>query len=436
MTPDDLDRVAASFTAFHEHFAPLFGRTEARLRCEQYLRGLLVQHADRRNAENISEAVSGATPRTLQRFLTESPWLHRPVISALQELLGPRLSSPDGVFIVDESGAAKQGKHSVGVARQYSGTLGKVGNCQVGVYLAYASSLGHALLDGELYLPREWTDDPKRCEAAGVPRSVRSGQFQTKGDLALTLLQRAREAGHLHGHWVTADSVYGADPGLRDGLDGAKFYYVLEVRKTERVFTGARRPNSAVPLWSGQGRKPHRERLVAGSSPPQTVAEVAALVTEAEWQSLTVAQGAQGERRYQFFRQRVWECREELPGRECWLLLRRSLDGGDLKYCLSNAPATTPLLKMGQVGASRWHIETEFELEKSEAGLVEYEVRSFPGWYHHMTMALLAGAFLLQMQQDWGGKDAPYHTTTGEPGSAGATTPAGVDTRGTNRLAA
>src|SRR6266511_2142515 len=136
MTLEDLDRVADSFTAFHAHFAPLFGRKEARLRSEQYLRGLLVQHADRRNAENIAESVAGATPRTLQRFLTEAPWLHRPIIAALQEFLGPRLNSPDGVFIFDESGAGKQGKHSVGVARQYCGTLGKVGNCQVGVYLA------------------------------------------------------------------------------------------------------------------------------------------------------------------------------------------------------------------------------------------------------------------------------------------------------------
>src|SRR5215207_2475218 len=158
MTPDDLDRVATSFTTFHDHFAPLFGRTETRQRSEQYLRALLVQHAERRNAENLAEAVAGATPRTLQRFLTEAPWGHRPVLAAVQRFLGPRLSSPNGVFIFDETAAAKQGTHSVGVARQYSGTLGKVGNCQVGVYLAYASSLGHALLDGDLYLPKEWTD--------------------------------------------------------------------------------------------------------------------------------------------------------------------------------------------------------------------------------------------------------------------------------------
>src|SRR5689334_16593905 len=155
MTPEDLDRVADSFTSFHAHFAPLFGRAEAQRRSEQYLRGLLVQHADRRNAENIAEAIAGASPRALQRFLTQAPWSHRPLITALQQLLGPRLNSPDGVFIFDETAAAKQGTHSVGVARQYSGTLGKVGNCQVAVFLAYASPRGHALVDGELYLPQQ-----------------------------------------------------------------------------------------------------------------------------------------------------------------------------------------------------------------------------------------------------------------------------------------
>ncbi len=399
MTPDDLDRVAASFTTFHAQFARFFGRREARERSEQYLRALLVQHADRRNAENLAEAVDGATPRVLQRFLTEAPWAHRPVLAALQGFLGPRLSSPDGVFIVDETGAAKQGTHSVGVARQYSGTLGRVDNCQVGVYLAYASARGHALLDGDLYLPQEWTDDPKRCAAAGVPPTQ---TLQTKPALALALLKRARAAGHLQGHWVTGDAVYGSSPTLRDGLDASGFAYVLEVRRDELVFT--QRPATAVPAWRGRGRKPTRERRVAESAAPQTVAELAAQIPEREWQTLTVAEGAQGPRRYQFYRRRVWECRADLPGRECGLLVRRKLDGSELKYCLSNAPLSTPLLKLGQVGASRWHIETEFELEKSETGLVEYEVRSWTSWYHHMTMALLAGAFLLQMQQEWGGK--------------------------------
>jgi SRSO17 transposase len=431
MTTEDLDRVADSFTTFHAHFAPLFGRAATRRRSEQYLRGLLVQRADRRNAENLAEAVVGATPRTLQRFLTDAPWTPRPVLRALQAFLAPRLSSPDGVFILDETAAAKQGTHSVVVARQYSGTLGKVGNCQVAVYLAYASERGHALLDGDLYVPQEWADDPERCTAAGMPKTTTR---QTKGALALALLLRAQQWGYLQGQWVTGDAVYGSDPSLRSGLEEAGFSYVLEVRCTERVFTQC--PATAVPTWSGRGRKPQRVRRSATSAPPQTVLAIAEALPRPAWQTLTVGDGAQGPRRYQFYRQRVWECHADLPGRECWLLLRRKLDGSELKYCLSNAPLTTPLLKMGQVGATRWNIETEFELVKSEAGLVEYEVRSWTGWYHHMTMALLAGAFLLHLQQEWGEKDAPDHAATGQPGGARATAPAGVDARRVDWLAA
>jgi SRSO17 transposase len=431
MTPEDLDRVADSFASFHAHFAPLFGRSEAQLRSEQYLRGLLVQHADRRNAENIAEAIPAATPRSLQRFLTEAPWPHRPLITALQQFLGPRLGSTEGVFIFDETAAAKQGPHSVGVARQYSGTLGKVGNCQVAVFLAYASALGHALLDGDLYLPQQWLADPQRCARAGVPADT---PMQTKGALAWALLERARRTGQWPGRWVTGDAVYGSDPALRDAVDRAKLYYVFEVRGNERVFTS--RPAVAVPDYKGRGPKPRRARRVAESAEPQTVAEIAAAVLAGQWRTLTVAEGAQGPRRYQFYRLRVWECRDDLPGRECWLLLRRKLNGQDLKYCLSNAPVSTPLLRLGQVGATRWNIETEFELTKSEAGLVEYEVRSWAGWYHHMTMALLAGAFLLQMQQDWGEKDAPHHAAAGEPGSTGVTTTTRMDQAGVNRLAA
>lgn len=145
MTPDDFDRVAASFVSFHQRFAPYFGRIEAKRRSEQYLRGLLVQQADRRNAENLAEAVPGATPRALQRFLTEAPWAADPVIDALQEYLAERLAGLDGIFVLDKTDFPKQGRQSVGVARQYSGMLGKIGNCQVGVFLAYVAPRGHAI---------------------------------------------------------------------------------------------------------------------------------------------------------------------------------------------------------------------------------------------------------------------------------------------------
>jgi SRSO17 transposase len=418
----EFEQVAASFAAFHQAFAPLFGRTEARERSEQYLRGLLVQQTDRRNAENLAESIEGATPRSLQRFLTESPWDDERVIDRVQGHVGQRLNQPDGVFVLDDTGFAKQGQKTVGVARQYSGTLGKVGNCQVGVFLAYVSGCGHALVDKALYLPREWTDDRPRCRGAGVPEEI---GYQSKAELGLALLRRARQAGHLTTKWVTGDSGYGEVPSLRDTLAAEGWCYVLEVPSTTPVFTQA--AQVAVPAWSGRGRKPTQPQLVAGEPGPQTVQAVAASLPATEWHTLTVAEGAQGERMHQFAAVRVWESRDGLPGRACWLVLRRDLDGSDAKYYLSNAPTDTPLLRLAQVGAMRWPIETEFQTEKGETGLDEYEVRTWLGWQHHITMALLAGAFLLQLQLDWGEKAAPDYSPADHAGAAATTAAAYLD---------
>jgi SRSO17 transposase len=424
MDQAEFDQAAAAFAAFHQYFAPLFGRKEARQRSEQYVRGLLVQQTDRRNAENIAEAVDGATPRTLQRLLTEAPWETAPVIDALHAYLAPRLSTPDGVFVLDESGFPKKGTKSVGVARQYCGALGKVGNCQLGVFLAYVSDRGHALVDFRLSLPREWTDDPARSRAAGVPAEV---GYQSKAELGLAMLQQARTADHLAGRWVTGDEDYGKVPSLRDALDADGWWYVLEVPTITPVFVQP--AETHVPAWSGHGRKPVRLHLVPGAAEPQTVAAVAATVPSDRWPAVTVADGAQGPRTYQFVAQRVWESREGLPGRACWLVLRRNLDGSELKFYLSNAPAETPLLVLGRVGAARWPIETAFQTGKGETGLDEYEVRSWAGWHHHITLALLAGAFLLTVQQDWGKKSAPSDAAPSQSRAARAATAPHLDAR-------
>ena len=424
MNQIEFEQVAQSFATFHQQFAPLFGRTEARQRSEQYLRGLLVQQTDRRNAENLAEAVEGATPRTLQRFLTESPWDDAAVIDRLQMYVGQRLNRADGVFVLDDTGFGKQGKKSVGVARQYSGTLGKVGNCQIGVFLAYVSALGHALVDKALYLPREWTNDQRRSLAAGVPREV---GYQSKAELGLGLLRQARRAGHLTAEWIAGDAGYGEVPTLRDALDADDWRYVLEVPSTTSVFTQLARV--AIPEWSGHGPKPTQPRLLEGEPGPQSVAAVAASLPASAWRELTVAEGAQGPRIHQFAALRVWESREGLPGREGWLVLRRDLDGSDAKYYLSNAPADTPLLRLAQVAARRWPIETEFQTEKGETGLDEYEVRSWLGWHHHITMALLAGGFLLGLQQDWGEKGAPDHPAADHAGAAPVAAATHLDAR-------
>ncbi len=389
--------IAAAFARFHAHFAPLFGRREVRARGEQYLRGLLVQHADRRNVEHVAEAVVGATPRTLQRLLTEAPWAHEPVLAALQAYLAPRLSDPDGVFILDESAFPKRGERSVGVARQWCGTLGKTANCQVGVFLAYHSRHGQALVDARLYLPKTWMADRDRCRATGVPDAI---AFATKGDLGLALLREARGRGELTGRWIVADDWYGRSAPFRDALDADGWWYVLDVPRDTAVFTAP--APVALPARRKHGRPPTRLRLAPGATPPQQVAALAASLPPEAWLVMTAADGSQGPRRYRYAVRRIWERRDGLPGRPGWLVIRRNLDGSDERYALSNAPADTAPQTLVTVGATRPMVETLFRQAKGEAGLDEYEVRGWRGWYHHVTLTLLAMAFLLTVQQTGG----------------------------------
>jgi SRSO17 transposase len=357
--PTAFDRLADQFGAFHARFAPLFGRKEARERSEQYLRGLLVQDAERRNAENLAEAIDGASARALQRFLTDAPWEPGPVIDHLPAYVGERLASPRGVLVVDDTGFAKQGEHSVGVARQYSGTLGKVGNCQIGVFLAYAGERGHALVDQRLYLPRAWIEDPERCKAAGVPEQT---TYRSKAELALALIRRRRSRGSLPARWVTADAGFGEIPSFRAALDADGWWYVLEVPTTTPLV--ARRPGvSAAPFAPGTRGRPRPDL-----QPPTSIGVLGLDLQSPDWHELAVADGAQGPRRYQFAARRVHEFNDRVLGRESWALFRRNLDGSELKYYLSNAPGTTPLTDLAWVCSCRWSIETEFQTEKGRPG--------------------------------------------------------------------
>jgi SRSO17 transposase len=408
MDEREFRRVAGAFRGFHKRFAPLFGRKEARRHGEQYVRGLLVQRAERRNAENLAEAVvgtAGRDARALQQFLTDSPWDCEAVTAELQRFVAERLlpqtpaegTAGEGVWTLDSTGFAKRGTRSAGVARQYSGTLGKVDNCQIGVFLGYATARGHALVAGRLWLPREWADDSDRCRRAGVPEEVVAAGYQSQADLGLALLRQAGAAGALVGRWVTADEAFGQVPAFRDALDAEGCWYAAEVPCTTPVFTAAPRTEHVRLAPDGP------PRLAVVQPPAQTVQAVAAALAADQWTTLTVADGAQGPRTYAFAARRVWESRDEVPGRACWLVLRRNLDGSESKYSLSNAPEETPLATVARVGATRWTVETEFQLNKGQVGLDEYEVRSWSGWHHHVTLCLLANAFLLALQHDWTG---------------------------------
>lgn len=408
MELEAFERVYESFCDFHAHFAPLFGRQECRDRGRDYLQGLLVQSEERRNAENMAEALP-VSARVLQRFLTESRWGDHAVIGRLQEYLASRLSDPLAVWAVDASGFPKQGTKSVGVARQYCGILGKVANCQVGIFLAHVGPRGRALVDKRLYLPKEWTDAPERCEAAGVPKEQQVYRSETQ--LALQMLQQAQARGHLTAEWVTGDDAFGKSPEFRDGLEAAGFRYVLEIPGDTPVWP--LEPTWETPPYSGFGRPPKARPVVEER---QTAAERAAALPAEAWQVRTVAEGSQGPRTYQFAFERVRETRDGKPGKVLWLIHRRNLDGSEPRYHFSNGSEQTPHQTLARVSSSRWPIETEFETGKSDVGLDEYEVRGWQGWHHHITMCLLASAFLLTLQQDWGEKDAPSDASPSLPG--------------------
>src|SRR5713101_5667354 len=220
------ERVYASFCAFHAEYAPEFGRKQWRENSEHYLQGLLVQAEERRNAENMAEALP-VSARALQRFLTDARWDDEAVIAHLQADLGPRLRDPLAVFAVDSSGFPKQGTRSVGVARQYCGALGKIANCQVGVFLAHVGPRGRALVDKRLYLPKEWTQDRGRCDAAGIPREQQV--YRSETELAREMLAQAHSLGALTAAWVTGDDAFGKSPPFRDGVAALGLTYVLEV---------------------------------------------------------------------------------------------------------------------------------------------------------------------------------------------------------------
>ena len=373
-----------------------------------------MQSQERRNAENLSETVT-ASPRVLQRFLTEARWDDDAVIGRLQEYLCSRLEHPQAVWVLDGSDFPKQGVKSVGVARQYCGRLGKVANCQAGMFLAYVSPLGRALVDKGLYLPESWTSDDARCEAAGVPKE-RQG-YRSKTQLALELLER----GHLQAGWVVGDDAFGMSPSFREGLAALGMRYVLDVPAGFTVWP--EEPEWTRPAYQGRGA-PRKPRLKGGQR--RTMAERSAELPEESWRKITVAEGTQGPRSYRFSAQRVRPTSRRKPGEIHWAIYRRNLDGSEPRYYLSNAPEDTPLETLAHVGGSRWRIETEFETEKSDVGLDEYETRTpyqvrgrlWAGWHHHVALCLLGGAFLLSLQQAWGENDAPDHEAAGLPGGA------------------
>ena len=360
----EVERWAAEFERLLERISPRFARPEVRRRAAGFLRGLL-GGVDRKNGWQLAEHAREGTPDGMQRLLTTTRWDPDALRDDLRGYVVEQLGDPARVLVVDETGFLKKGSKSAGVQRQYSGTAGRIENCQVGVFLAYASGRGQALVDRELYLPKEWVADPARRAEAHVPERV---GFQTKPQLAQAMLARAL-AGGVPAEWVTADEVYGGDARLRAFLEQRDVAYVLAVKATQ-------------PLWAAGAQGPAElpaRQLVAG-------------LPARAWRRLSAGDGAKGPRLYDWAR--VALVRPGWPGRGFWLLARRRLTDGELAYYACFGPARTTLAQLVRVAGSRWAVEESFQAAKDQVGLDHYQVRRCDAWYRHVTLVLVAQAFL------------------------------------------
>lgn len=352
---------AAEVDAVAERIAPRFRRAEPRRRSVGYIRALL-SATERKNGWQLAEQLGDPTPDGVQHLLARADWDADDVRDDLLAYGAEHLGHADGVLVVDETGFLKKGTKSVGVARQYSGTAGRIENCQIGVFLGYATAKGRALLDRELYLPKEWAGDAPRLKGAGVPDAV---GFATKLVLARRMIDRAVSAG-VPARWVTADAVYGSDYHFRTAVEGHGLGYVVGVRADFAVWAGPRQVR---------------------------VGRLLAEVPAEAWHRLSCGAGAKGPRLYDWALLRT-NCPE--PDEYArWLLIRRSVaDPTEVAYFACGGPPGTALSDLVRVAGARWAIEDLFELAKGDCGLDEYEVRSWVGWYRHVTLSLFALAVL------------------------------------------
>lgn len=360
----EVEAWAAGLAEVHARIAPRFARSEPRERVLAYVQGLLAP-LERKNSWTLAERAGETIPDGMQRLLAYADWDADAVRDDIRDYVVEHLGDPGGVLVVDETGFLKKGTKSAGVARQYSGTAGRIENCQIGVFLGYATPAGRTFLDRELYLPKTWAEDRERRTEARVGEEV---EFATKPELAMAMIARALDA-QVPAGWVTGDEVYGQHSRLRRMLEERQMPYVMAVPVNQRVI--ARRNGKVREL---------RADALAAQLPAQA------------WKKISAGAGSKGPREYHWARA---EIRPLEDTRSYWLLVRRSLsDPDDLAYYLCHGPERAPLRELVRVAGARWAIEETFQTAKGQVGLDQYQVRRYDSWYRHITLAMLAHAFL------------------------------------------
>jgi len=405
----DIKDFINELSGFHEQFADCFQRSESRTHFFKYMAGQF-SPIERKSIEPIALAVKDGNVRAMQRFVSDAPWDDNKMIAKYRNLVNDDLGSPDGALIFDESGFIKKGKDSIGVARQYCGTAGKVDNCQVGVFAAYVSEQGYALVDKQLFIPRKWfTDDYfQRRIKCNLPADT---VFHTKPQLAVEILDTVVKENVLPFKYVLSDCLYGISPEFIKAVEALpdKTYFVSVPKDT---LCWLKRPMAITKqyIWGGKIRT--KTVLANPDSKPIAVDELAKNINDYFWYRRKVSEGTKGPIVYEYTRRQIILSAAGLPQKTVWLLIRRTLgDEPQYSFFISNASVSTRLKTLVWLSGLRWAIEQCFEENKSELGMDQYEVRKFPGWHHHMLTCMLAHFFLWHLKIRLGKKSTVYYAT-------------------------
>jgi SRSO17 transposase len=404
LVPGDVEGFIEELWEFQSAFHDCFARSEPRAHFFDYMVGQCSK-LERKSIEPMALQVEGGTIRGLQRFISDVRWNEEQMRWNYHQLVADALGDPEGVLMFDETGFVKKGTDSVGVARQYCGTLGKVENCQVGVFAGYASRQGYALVDKRLFLPEVWWTDAyaARRTKCNVPDEL---TFQSKPQLAAAMLQAMAQEGLLPFKYVVADCLYGNSPDFLDAIDACVGITALVAISSE-TRCWRQRPQTEEKTYQYK-QEARVKRVVVDAMPAaDTVAAVAARLPASSWYQRTVSEGTKGPIAYAFARQRVTLCKEGLPERTVWLVIKRTMGAKPAySYYISNAPVSTPWRLLVWLSGVRWAIEQCFEESKTELGMAHYEIRKYAGWHHHMLTTMLAHFFLWHLKLRLGKKSS------------------------------
>jgi SRSO17 transposase len=390
---DDIKTMAQELIKFHRLFHDCFGRIEHQRLGLAYISGLM-SNAKAKSAEPIAlEFLDKKAVRSVQKFLKNYHWDHLAMQRTHQSMLAPMIGSPEGMITVDPSEFPKKGKESVGVARQYCGAVGKVDNCQSGVFVGYSSDKGYGLLGCRLFMPENWftKEQEQRRKDNLVPKDL---VFETKQHIALKLIHDVVSTALFPAKWIGADIAFGSDIDFLNALP-KELYYFAGIKSNTRVFT--KKPKLGLPAYKGRGRRPSKMIVFPGQPKERNVSEIAKS-ERVTWKSVMLAEGAKGPIVAKVARIRVYLSRDGLPvGNQQWLFLRKNTDG-QVKYAISNAPKELPFKELIKASTLRWPIEQCFQEGKDQVGMDYYEHRSWPAWHRHMTYVFLALHFLLRLR--------------------------------------